>query len=621
MKTIFLLLLMCVITMSTFAQMTPSQVVQIPMRDGKFLAADVYVPSTCTSCPTILIQTPYNRLLFRGGLPLGTGQNFQNSNYAWVVVDWRGFYGSASAIVAQPNRGQDGYDVIEWISEQTWSNQKVGTWGPSALGKIQYETAREQHPNHICAVPVVAHPQTFYEGYYYGGALEKAYLEQLDALGYGLSTSVLANPYYSNVWQFTENNSWYPQSIIIPTLQIGGWYDHNIDKMMQWYEATRLQSAVAVRDQQYLLVGPWVHGGTGAANVGTANQGQLSYPDAATTNNDMANQFFDYYLRNQSNGWNNSAKITYYETGNSQWKTSNQTSIASSVNSELFLSQNKKLLLASGTGTSSMVVDPRNPSPTIGGQTLHPTLDQGPYDQNSLDNRSDVLVFETDVLPQDFTIAGKVKATVYVQSNQADGDIVVRVTDVYPDGKSMLVHDGIKRIRFRNGYTQANESFMQAGQVYPVEVELPFTHFTWKQGHKIKIYLSGNSSYRYDVNLQNGGTMYTAGDTNVANVQIHHNATHPSKITLPGANLVLSTSTLENNTNFQIYPNPTQNKLTIHTQNTDFSDSKFIIYDIQGKQVLTGKMESNHIHISQLKTGLYLLKLENSDAIVRFVKE
>jgi predicted acyl esterase len=612
MKTLLLLMFVAIFASSSFAQMTPTQVVQIPMRDGKFLAADVYVPSGCTSCPTILIQTPYNRLAFRMVLPLGIGQNLNSSNYNFVVVDWRGFYGSSAAIVAQPNRGQDGYDVIEWISDQSWSNQKVGTWGPSALGVIQYQTAREQHPNHICAVPIVATPSTGYEGYYYGGCYERAYVEQLDALGYGLSATVLANPYYSNVWQFAENNSWYPQSIIIPTLQIGGWYDHNIDKMVKWYEATRLQSAVSVRDQQYFLVGPWVHGGTGAANVGTATQGELSYPNAATQNNQMATQFFDYYLRNQANSWNTTAKITYYETGKDVWNTSNATSIATSTTSTLYFNAANALSLSQSTGFSSMLIDPSNPSPTLGGQTLHPDLDQGPYNQNSLDARTDVVVFETEVLPQDFTISGKVKATIYIESNQLDGDVVIRLTDVYPDGKSMLINDGIRRIRFRNGYTQADEAFMSPGQVYPVEVELPFTHFTWKAGHKMKVYVSGNSSYRWDVNLQNGGQMYVAGDTNVAQVKIHHSAASPSKIVLPGANLSLSVDDLsEEGVEFQVYPNPSSTLFTIQSP-MNVVGLQASLFTLDGRTVKTVLLKTNEIHISDLEEGIYLLEIQGT---------
>lgn len=196
MRHIFRLLVFFICT-PLFAQMTPTSVESIPMRDGKFLAADVYIPSSCTSCPTILIQTPYNKNLFRMGLPLGFGQDLESSSYAWVIVDWRGFYASASAAVPSPKRGEDGYDVIDWIVAQPWSNGKVGTWGPSALGVVQYQTAKENHPGHICAVPLVAHPQTHYGSYFYGGVLEKSRLATLDLLGYGLSPFVLGNPYYN----------------------------------------------------------------------------------------------------------------------------------------------------------------------------------------------------------------------------------------------------------------------------------------------------------------------------------------------------------------------------------------------------------------------------------------
>lgn len=148
----------------------------------------------------ILIQTPYQKNWFHFGLPLGVGTNQPNSNYAFVVVDWRGFYGSAAALVPSPNRGEDGYDVVDWIAQQTWCDGNIGTWGPSALGKIQFETAKEQHPNHKCAVPLVAHPMTRYEDYYPGGVYRTEYVEQLDALGYGLSTFVLGNQVKNFTW-------------------------------------------------------------------------------------------------------------------------------------------------------------------------------------------------------------------------------------------------------------------------------------------------------------------------------------------------------------------------------------------------------------------------------------
>ena len=618
MKTTILSSFLIFISITAFAQMTPTYEVSIPTRDNKFLAADVYVPDACTSCPTILVQTPYNKNDFRNGLPLGYLQNLQSSPYVWVIVDWRGFYGSAAAAIQQPQRGQDGYDVIDWIIDQSWSDGKVGTWGPSALGGIQYLTAKENHPNHICAVPMVAHPQTAYDDYFYGGVLEKSRLQTLDLLGYGLSTLILANTYYSNTWTFLENNTWYASSIHIPTLQIGGWYDHNIDKMMDWYAATRASADIAVRDKQWLLVGPWVHGGTGIAYVGSSIQGELTYPDAANENNAMALDFFDFYLRNQNNNWEATPKITYYELGENQWATSNNASIEINSTDELFLNAGNMLSTQTGTGSTAFTSDPRNPSPTLGGPTLSIALDQGPYNQISLESRQDVITFSTGDLFADIAVSGRVKLNLYVECNQPDADIAVRLVDVYPDGRNMLINDGIRRMRFRNGYTQANETFMTAGQVYNVDVELPFVNYTWKAGHELKVYISANNATRWDVNLQNGSTMYAAGDTNTANIVIHHSAQYPSKVNLPGNNISISADELSDEMASVIFPNPATNQLNFTEQNL----AEVCIYSCTGQLILKKQFNASEqqLSVENLAPGSYLLVL-NGNRWFRFVKQ
>ncbi len=589
------------------AQLTPTYIVDIPMRDGKTLAADVYVPDACNACPTILIQTPYNKNSFRNGLPLGYLQNLQNSPYAWVVVDWRGFFGSLPAASAQANRGQDGYDVIEWITAQGWSNGKVGTWGPSALGGIQYQTAREKHPKHTCAVPLVAHPQQSYDSYFYGGVLEKSRLQSLDLLGFGLSQTVLANPYYSLVWQFAENASWYPQDIQIPTLQIGGWYDHNIDKMMDWYAATRANAAPAVRNQQWLLVGPWVHGGTGPAYVGSPNQGQLNYANAAFRSELMARDFFEHYLLGAANNWENTPGITYYELGKNSWATSSSASIAIAHTDSLFLGPGQNLSAQTGSGATAFTSNPRQPSPTLGGQTLSPGLNQGPYDQNSLDARSDVRTFATAPLATDLSISGRVRVLLFVQADQPDLDIAIRLTDRYPDGRSMLINDGIRRLRFRNGYTKNDESFLSPSGVYAVEVQLPFVNYTWEAGHALKIYVSANSATRWDVNLQNGGPMYAAGDTNTAQIQIHHNSQYPSRVLLPGNNLLSASNEGDAAAAIRLYPNPAGERLYVQSP---VWPARYELFDLVGKMAAGGVPDpAAGIDLSGLPAGVYLVRL------------
>ncbi|UKN00965.1 CocE/NonD family hydrolase [Paracrocinitomix mangrovi] len=613
MKTINLLLLLFVFGSTTHAQLTPTlNDIWIPMSDGDSLSADVYIPSTVTTGEVILVQTPYNKNGFQLGLPLGIGSNLDNQAYIWVIVDWRGFYGSSGADLSNVDRAQDAYDICDWIVAQTWHGDRIGTWGPSALGGVQYQLCTTHHPNHTCAVPMVATGTQSYESYFYGGVLEEARLNQLDALGYGVSTVVMANVYDSFAWDIADNNSWYADDISIPTLQIGGWYDHNIDMMMTFYKDARSMADVAVQDEQWLLVGPWVHGGDGAAYVGSPNQGQLTYTNAAYKSDSMAWDFFNYYLLDSVNNWQNTDLITYFDMGGTDtWLTSNADDIAIPNYDILYLDQNGGLISSTGIDSSTFISDPSNPSPTIGGATLSQFLDQGPYDQSSLDARTDIVTFTSAALNQDVSITGRIQLDLWISADQADCDISVRLVDQYPGGENMLITDGIKRMRFRNNdYTQSGEVFMVPGEVYNVQVDLPFTQYTWKAGHKIKIYVGGNHAIRFNVNLQDGGTMYQAGSGNIANISVHHNSTYPSQIKLPGNNTTLDLAN-ESSTTFKLYPNPATDKLFIQTNK---AINRIKIYNTNGKEVLKeNNVSSAIIDIASFQSGMYFIQLTFAD--------
>jgi hypothetical protein len=255
------------------------------------------------------------------------------------------------------------------------------------------------------------------------------------------------------------------------------------------------------------------------------------------------------------------------------------------------------------------VSDPSNPSPTIGGATLSEDLEQGPYDQSSLDSRADIATFSSEVLTSQVAITGRVNVRLYIECDQPDADLAIRLVDVYPDGRNMLITDGIHRMRFRNNeYTVDDEVFMEPGEVYAVDIEMPFTNYTWLAGHAIKIYVSGNHASRFNVNLQDGGEMYVEGEGNIANITVHHNATYPSNITLPGDNPILS---IEAETvQFEIYPNPATTELTI--QGAAFST--YTIYNVLGKECIqTTDLLNKQIDVSTLSAGMYILQLATSD--------
>ncbi len=629
------LLIICMLSsLSGFALLTPVTD-SIPMKDGRKLAADVYIPSGMTSGPVILIQTPYNRVLYRFGLPLGIGNNINASNYIIVVVDWRGFYGSKKAgYIGSPDRGTDGYSVVEWISSQAWSNGKVGTWGPSALGKVQFQTAMKNPPHLTCICPLVAGPQFNYDEYFPNGALRTEYVEQLDGLGFGLTSTLMAHPYYDNTWSFSEKLNFYPDSIRVPAFMIGGWYDHNIEVMIPFFSALQTNSPLNVRGKHKLLMGPWVHGGHGTAQVGSSIQGQLNYPNSANVNDSMSMRFFDYHLRNIGNSWDNEAAISYYQMGENAWKTSSSWPPAGSRNVLFYLHGNGMLSHAKPSANPDSLnykYDPASPSPTVGGPTLRADLDQGPYDQSVLvEGRNDLLVFTTPALTEDAVLKGRVLVHLMVSSDRIDTDLAVRLTDVYPDGRSMLVNDGIMRMRFRNGKTMAQTSMMTPGKLYDCIIELPNTSMTFLAGHKIRLDVSSSNYPRFNRNMNTGAAMYPGNSLDsLLNPLIATNSVYTggaySTVSMPlfGYSSEIQTA-VTGVPGIKLYPNPALEQLSIECPEGSEGINQLLILNSLGQELMRQEFlgEQVVLDISGLGSGVYSLMIKSAGTILssQFVK-
>ncbi len=593
------------------------EVDSIPMRDGKKLAVDIHLPDTVNAYPVILIQTPYNRLFYRLGLPLGTGLDISNSDYAFVIVDWRGFYGSFGAITANMNRGEDGHDVVEWVNAQPWSNGMIGTWGPSALGNIQYQTARENPPSLDCIVPLVAKPDFAYDDYFPGGNAREEYINQLDNLGFGLGPLLYANPIYNIFWQFGEPLTYYPDEIPVPAMVIGGWYDHNVQGNVDWFDDMDRLAPASLQGKHRLVIGPWAHGGFGTANVGTGAQGQLSYPGAAGWSDSLALRFLDFHLRGQGNGQDLDPRIRYFGMGDDTWFYPD--SVAPALGTRrYYLAPQGELLPAApsaSNGSAALVYNPRDPSPTVGGPTLTDSLGQGPYDQAPLvESRSDVLIFSTPVLQNDVNLTGNARLVLFVSSDRTDTDIMVRLTDVYPDGRSMLVHTGVQRMRFRDSYTQYFDT-LTPGNIYQIEITLPITSLTFKAGHRIRVDITSSNYPQYSLNLNNGDSLYVAGDTLIATNEVYFNSGHASFIEFPSQ---ISTGLQMVETilpDLQLFPNPAHQSVNLRTGQILKSQAGISVSDLQGKIIYT----ASKISPGYLNSG-WSIATENWPAGIYFVE-
>jgi predicted acyl esterase len=508
--------------------------VNIPMRDGHALAADVYLPSGSGPWPTILIQTPYNRLQFVPALALSFPDPlFGDTDYAFVVTDWRGYFGSAGAAVPGYDRGLDGYDTVEWIAAQPWSDGDVGTWGASALGVIQFETA-SKHPPHLrAAVPMVSHIADSYELYYPGGVWARnknAFVEE----HFGLP-GVANHPLEDGFWSLVDAAAIQPDAIDVPMLHVSGWYDHETTQSLAAAGAIQSGGGPGARGRQWVLVGPWSHSG-----LGDLQQGDLTYPAAVDEPARLAVLFFDYYLRGVDNGWTAREPYRTFLINADSWRDASAWPPPVPGPAKLFLTAGGALSPTpppSDAPPRGYTSDPADPVPTLfGGILIQTNATQGPGDLRPVEARPDMLTYTTPPFDSPLQVEGTVTAHLVVACSAVDTDMAVRLTDVWPDGRSELLVDGIRRVSLRASL--ASRQFLSPETPYEVDVTIPPVAVLFPPGHSLRVLVASTNYDRFDVNVQDGSSLSDDSGAHpvTADVQILSGAAHPSWIALPVVN-------------------------------------------------------------------------------------
>jgi predicted acyl esterase len=533
---------------------------EIPMRDGKALIADVYLPPQPGRYPTILIQTPYNRLHLAAALPDENTMEslFDRDHYAVVVLDWRGFYASKAARQGQERAaiGKDGYDAVEWIAQQSWSDGKIGTWGPSALGRVQFATALEQPPHLVCCIPLVAPVGYSYADYYENGVLREADVQMLDRLGFGLGAIVLPASKSSAPLYKATALAERPERFNVPMLMITGWYDHGLIRHIESFEILRARAGPATRENIKLVIGPWHH-----MAIGKAKQGALEYPGAAGERERMSQRYFDCWLRGQQEketDRDDTDVVRWWQMGEERWISAPSLGALKTSPVRLYLNGDGTLsdrAEPSQASARQFVSDSARPVPTIGGANLETrgwagvpsqadnaaplraaddavaNLLAGPHDQAELERRDDVLVYTAAAQTEPLRIFGRVAVGLTFAVDQRDANFAVRLCDVYPDGRSMLICDSIARAQYRAGTDEPEPG--EPGETYTLELSLPPTAQTLGAGHRLRISISGSNYPRFELNSHTGEDHYNAQTAVAARCTVFHGGTKPSTLTIP----------------------------------------------------------------------------------------
>lgn len=506
----------------------------VEMRDKVKLSTTVFKSMLGGPFPAIVVRTPYGKDDDR----LDLLQMVILKGYALVIQDVRGRYGSEGENIPFLNDAwgslQDGYDTIEWIAAQSWCNGKVGSWGPSAMGIVQSLTAGAKPPHLVCQVIGYAASQQYGQAAYQDGVFREDlavnWLKGIDASA-NLPLFV-QHPFYDDFWAQVDAETKYPE-VNVPALFIGGWYDIFLQGTLHDFVGRQTNGAEGARGKQKAFIGPWTH-----TNEWNVKQGELIYPVNANWSGEVeiTLNWFDYWLKGSDNATKNLAAVNYYVMGDvsdtnapgNVWRSSDVWPIGA-TNAALYLQPAGSLSTAlSSDGTLDLAMNPSQPVPTTGGANLDSPA--GPYDQSALEKRGDVLVFSTPPLANAVEVIGEIHATIYAESNLTDNDITVRLCDVYPDGRSMLVLDGVARASMVKPYTQSTP--VAAGQVHAYDVDCWSTALVFNKGHRIRMIVANTNYPRFEINpvyKQLGQN----GLPSEAITKIHFSQQYPSAIYLP----------------------------------------------------------------------------------------
>ncbi len=517
------------------AEAQPVRTEMVPMRDGVKLATDIILPKGEGKWPVLLMRTPYGRnskdgLATVGGVVAKVG-------YAIVSQDMRGrgdSEGEDYPVFASCGwyELQDGYDTIEWIAKQPWCSGKVGQFGASALGISANATAPSRPPHLTCQFVVVAASDIYRQGATWNGTPRKS-LTEMWVKGTKLDPRNLtlwqAHPHYDDFWK-----KYCPELVVdrvnVPVCYVGGWYDIFSQGTIDSFVSVHNHGDKGARGKCRLIMGPWAHG----------TFETLQYP----SNANMVAQVSE--LLSWYNRWlkgidiePNRKPVRYYVMGacgeegapGNVWRDADNWPLPSK---DVHYYLHKDGVLSSEKPDASRAsmtyrYDPNDPVPTRGGTNLK--IKKGPMDQRGVEKRKDVLVFTTPVLTEPVEATGRIKVKLWASSNCKDTDFTAKLTDVYPDGRSMLVVDGIVSARYRESMTKP--TLMTPGKVYPFEIDLWSTSIIFNKGHRIRVAISSSNYPRFEANPNTGEPRAEGGKIRVAKNRVYLDRERASHIVLP----------------------------------------------------------------------------------------
>eukprot|EP00040_Diaphanoeca_grandis_P041105 m.262518 g.262518 ORF g.262518 m.262518 type:complete len:612 (-) comp45914_c0_seq1:80-1915(-) len=520
----------------------PTHTVMVAMRDGVKLKTDVYLPFHINpekKWPVALSRGPY-------GNPTPSscaGKGYTNAGIAAVFQDTRGQHGSEGTFSVFLNDGEDGYDTMSWITKQTWYDGKgIVTQGGSALGISQLMVAPLAHPAHKGALVMVGSPDVYSQLVYPNGNLR---FQDITLWVKGTAPTFATENLADIAAHFVDDSYWATGQTLhdaahvnLAGYHITGWFDFMNPGSLAAYEAFQTQGGEGARGKQHAVIGVIGHGtglpvyapGVTPKKLIGCQAGELVYPPLACSlpsSHEMLGWMS--HLIMPENPAIDIPPVHYFTLGDptntsapgNVWRNASQWPPAQVKPRRLFFDSGGKLGDTSDTATTSFTADPKNPCPTIGGRNLiNGSNGVGPYDQGpKVETREDVVVFSSGVITTAIEVTGRVSAQLNLSISTPDASIILRLTDVYPDGRSMLMMEGDVRLALLKDNTKIN--LITPGQPMIVDVDLGHISLVFNEGHRLRVSIATANSPKLWVNPNDGSTFVDAKPRETT-VSIYH---------------------------------------------------------------------------------------------------
>ncbi|NVI99195.1 CocE/NonD family hydrolase [Myxococcus sp. AM009] len=590
---------------------------RIPMRDGTRLFTSVYVPADASPgkrYPVLLVRTPYSVAPYgvdRYPPALAPTEAFEKDGFIFAFQDVRGRNMSEGEFVnVRPHKPKkagpkdfdestDTYDTIEWLVKRVaHNNGRVGQWGISYPGFYASAGAIDSHPALKAVSPQAPIADWFWDDMHRHGAFNLAlafnffstfgkprpqptdneewqrfehgtpdgyqFFLDLGPLGnadakhlkgdVAFWKDVSAHPNYDSFWQ-ARNLLPHLKNIKAAVLTVGGWYDtEDLYGPLRTYAAIEKQNPGISNS---LIMGPWPHGGWqrgGGESLGDADFG-FATSEAYQA---LAFDFFKHHLK--GGGKPDVPEALVFETGANRWRRFDTWPPKGLRETRLYFQPKGGLATTApkttGASFAEYVSDPAKPVPYTQEMMTGWSKDYMTEDQRFAARRPDVLVFETEPLERDLTLAGPLEAELWVSTTGTDADWVVKLVDVNP-GKvrgwrkgddaqgtknrghqQTLVRGEPFRGRFRDSYSEPKP--FKPGEVTKVRFVINDVFHTFQRGHRVMIQVQSSWFPFIDRNPQTYvPNIFEAKEEHFTRAfhRVYHSAANPSFIkvgVLPG---------------------------------------------------------------------------------------